>query len=309
LSTIENRLSRIYDWRTVSRPKGEVSPTLEARLSELLPDLLSVSRPIMTPEVPVIVAASVLAGHDAPILPITRAGGAPRGVEKQGMRLFRAIGGQQAIRLVVKTRPEDRYKVLWGPCTTTSMWLGAVEYDDTLENVLRIFELTGFGDARVNARAPPHGLVTLEEVVSLYREGRLSCGMGVNEVASRVISIDPETPLIEAMTTMCDRRVRRLFLKGKRGEFISDRGVLALLFSPKALSTARDAPELWTDFKVADVRPATAAEVSPDSTVEEVGRLVGEGRNVFLLSTGLSLVSRWDMVMKPWKAGRLQLVS
>lgn len=289
--------------------QGGVSPTLEARLSELLPDLLSVSRPIITPEVPVIVAASILAAHDAPILPITRAGGSPRGVEKQGMRLFRAIGGQQAIRLVVKTRPKDRYKVLWDPCTTTSMWLGAVEYDDTLENLLRIFELTGFGDARVNTRAPPHGLVTLEEVVSLYREGRLSCGMGVNEVASRVIAIDPETSLMEAMTTMCDRRVRRLFLKGKRGEFISDRGILALLFSPKALSTARDAPGLWTDFKVSDVRSATAAEVSPDSTVEMVGRFVDESRNVFVLSDGLSLVSRWDLVMKPWKAGRLELVS
>ncbi|MDA4115923.1 MAG: hypothetical protein OK442_05150 [Thaumarchaeota archaeon] len=85
-----------------------MSPTLEARLSELLPDFLSVSRPIMTPEVPVIVAASVLAGHDAPILPITRAGGSPPGVERHGMRLFRAVGGQQAIKLVVKTRPKDR---------------------------------------------------------------------------------------------------------------------------------------------------------------------------------------------------------
>ena len=278
-------------------------------MSELFPDLLSVSRPIMTPEVPVIVAASVLAGHDAPILPITRAGGSPPGVEKQGMRLFRAIGGQQAIRLVVKTRPKDRYKVLWGPCTTTSMWLGAVEYGDTLENLLRIFDLTGFGDARVNARSPPHGLVSLEEVASLYREGRLSCAMLVKEVASRVISVDPESSLIEAMTTMCDRRVRRLFLKGKRDEFISDRSILALLFSPKALSMAKDAPELWTDFRVSDVRSATAGRVSPDSTVEEVGRLVGEGRNVLVMSTGLSLVSRWDLVMKPWKAGRLQLIS
>ncbi|MDA4115922.1 MAG: hypothetical protein OK442_05145 [Thaumarchaeota archaeon] len=184
-----------------------------------------------------------------------------------------------------------------------------MEYDDTLEDLLRIFELTGFGDARVNARAPPHGLVTLEEVVSLYREGRLSCGVRASEVASRALSVDPETSLMEAMTTMCDRRVRRLFLKGKRGEFISDRGVLALLFSPKALSTARDAPELWADFKVSDVRLETAGKVSPDSTVEEVGRLVGEGRNVFVLSTGLSLVSRWDLVKKPWKAGSLQLVS
>jgi CBS domain-containing protein len=286
-----------------------VSTTLDVRLSDLFPNLFGISRPIITPEVPVIVAASVLAAHDAPILPITKVGGSPPGVEKQGLKLFRAIGGQQAIRLVVKTNPKDRYKVLWDPCITTSMWLGALDYDDTLENLFRIFELTGFGDARVNARAPPHGLVTLEEVVSLYRERRLSCGMGVNEVSSRAISVDPGTALIEAMTTMCDKRVRRLFLKGRKGEFISDRGILALLFSPKALSVARDAPELWTDFKVSEVQSATAGRASPHSTVEEVGRLVDEVHSVFVLPDGVSLVSRWDLVMKPWKAGRLRLPS
>ena len=294
---------------TLFPAQGGASPTLEARLSDLFPKLFEVSRPIITSEVPVIVAASVLAGHDAPILPITKAGESPPGVEKKGMRLFRAIGGQQVIRLVVKTKPKDRYKVLWDSCITTSMWLGAVEYDDTLENLLRIFELTGFGDARVNARAPPHGLVTLEEVVSLYREKRLNCDIGVNEVASRAISIDPETSLIEAMTTMCDKRVRRLFLKGKKGEFISDRGILALLFSPKALSTARDEPELWTDFKVSEVQSATAVMSRPIPRSRKSAGLVDEGYNVFMLSDGVSLVSRWDLVMKPWKAGRLRLVS
>ena len=222
---------------------------------------------------------------------------------------MRAISGQQVIQLVVKAKPKDRYKVLWDPCITMSMWLGAVDYDDTLENLLRIFKLTGFGDARVNARAPPHGLVTLEEVVSLYRERRLTCGISVNEVASHVISIDPETSLIEAMTMMCDKRVRRLFLKGRKGEFISDRGILAFLFSLKALSIARDEPELWTNFMVSEVQSGTASQVSPDSTVEEVGRIVDEGHRVFILSDGVSLVSRWDLIMKPWKAGRLSLVS
>ena len=263
----------------------------------------------MTPEVPVIVAASVLASHDAPILPITKAGESPPGIEKKGVRLFRAIGGQQAIRLVVKTKPKDRYRVLWDSCITTSMWLGAIEYDDTLEKLLRIFEVTGFGDARVNARAPPHALVTLEDVVSLYRDGRLKCDLGVKEVASKAISVDPENTLIEAMTTMCDKRVRRLFLKGKKDEFISDRGILAFLFSPKALATARDEPEMWTSVKVSELQSATAGRVSPHSTVEEVGRIVDERHSVFTLSDGASLLSRWDLVMKPWKANRLDLHS
>jgi hypothetical protein len=211
------------------------------------------------------------------------------------------------VRLVISTEPRDYYKVLWGPCTTTSMWLGALEYDDSLEKLLRTFELTGFGDARVNAASPPHALVTLDEVVSLYRDRKLRCDLEVKETASRALLVDPDTPLVDAMRLMCEKRVRRLFLQGKESEFVSDRRILAFLFSPRALALAKDAPELWTDAKISEIQPAIARPVSPHATVEDVGRMVEAGRDVFVLSDGTSLVSKWDLVMKPWKAGRLSL--
>jgi hypothetical protein len=211
------------------------------------------------------------------------------------------------MRLVLGAKPRDYYKVLWGPCTTTSMWLGALDYDDSLEKLLRIFDLTGFGDARVNAAAPPHALVTLDEVVSLYRERKLKCNLEVKDTASSALLVDPDAPLIEAMRLMCEKRVRRLFLRGKDGEFVSDRRILAFLFSPRALGIAKDAPELWTGAKVSEIQPTIARPVSPHATVEDVGRMVEAGRDVFVLSDGTSLVSKWDLVMKPWKAGQLSL--
>ncbi len=286
--------------------RGDEPTTLDAPLSKLFPKLFDVSRPITTPDVPVIVAASILAAYGSPILPITKVGELPN-VEKQGVKLFKAIGGAQVILLLVKTKPSDYYKVLWGSCTTTSMWLGAVEYHDSLEKLLRIFELTGFGDARVNASAPPHALVTLDEVVSLYGEHKLRCSLGAKDVASRTISIDPDTILIQAMRTMCEKRVRRLFLQGKKGEFVSDRGILAFLFSPRGLKVARDSPDSWTDMKVSEVETAKAHFISPEAKVEDVGGMVEPGRDVFMLSDGNSLLSKWDLVMKPWKAGQLRL--
>jgi len=279
---------------------------LDAPLSKLLPGLFEIFRPITTPDVPLIVAASILADYEHPIVPVRR-GRSQAGVEKEGLKLFRAVGGQQVIRLIVRTRPADYQGLLWRPCSATSIWLGAVEYGESLERLLRVFELTGFGDARVNAPAPPHGLVTLEEVVSLYREGTLRCNAKVEEVASRAISVDPDAELIDAMTTMCDRRVRRLFLSGRRGEYISDRSILAFLFSPRLLTVAKDSPESWTNGKVSEVPTTTAREVSPGDKVEDVGRLADPDRDVFTLSEGGFLVSRWDLVMKPWKAKKLTL--
>jgi len=211
------------------------------------------------------------------------------------------------VRLVLETKPGDYHKVLWSPCTTTSMWLGALEYQDSLENLLRIFELTGFGDARVNANAPPHALITLDEVVSLYRERKLKCKLQVKEIASRAIFVDPETTLMEAMRTMCDKRIRRLFIQGKKGLFVSDRNILAFLFSPKALAVARDAPDLWTDVSVSSIPSTKAIFASPQARVEDLGGMPDAGHDVFVLSDGDSLISRWDLVMKPWKERQLSL--
>ena len=211
------------------------------------------------------------------------------------------------MRLVLETKPKDYYKVLWSPCTTATMWLGALEYQDSFENLLRIFQLTGFGDARVNAHAPPHALITLDEVVSLYRERKLRCKLPVDEIASRTVFVDPETTLMDAMRTMCDKRIRRLFLEGEQGFFVSDRNILAFLFSPKALAVAKDAPELWTDVSLSSIPSAKATFVSPLATVEDVGRMPEAVHGAFVLSDGESLVSRWDLVMKPWKEKQLSL--
>jgi CBS domain-containing protein len=285
-----------------------LSQTLDAPLSKLFPSLFSIPRPITTPDIPVIMAASILSTYEFPILPITKAG-APQEVEKKGIKLFKAIGGQQIIRLVLESKPSEYYKILWSPCTKATMWLGALEYRDSFEKLLRTFEVTGFGDARVNARAPPHALVTLEEVVSLYRERKLKCKLEVNEVASRIVFADPDTRLVEAMRTMVDKRIRRLFLRGEEGVFVSDRNILAFLFSPKALAVARRAPDLWTDESLSSLPSTKASVVSPQAKVEEVGSKLGAGREVSVLSDGASLVSRWDLVMKPWKKGQLRLAN
>jgi CBS domain-containing protein len=278
---------------------------LDAPLSKLFPELFSIFRPMVTLDTPVIVAASILADYEFSILPV-RKGKASAGVEKEGIMLFKAIGGQQAFSLLVKSKPEDYNKILWAPCSTICMWLGKVEFHDELKKLLRTFEVTGFGDAMVDAPASPHGLVTLEELVSLYRERKLKCDLTVKEVSSQAISIDPDAPVIEAMRTMIEKRVRRLFLR-KSPEYISDRSILAFLFSPRLLTIAKDRPESWTNAPISEIPKSTARSVLPNVKVEEVGRMVEADRDVFMLSDGVSLISRWDLVMKPWKAGELRL--
>jgi len=263
-------------------------------------------RPITTPDVPVIVAASILSVYEAPMLPIVKVGASPTHV-KEGVTLFQAIGSQPIISLLRETKPKDYYKILWNSCTTTSIWIGALGYDDNLDELLRVFVLTGFGDAKVDSPPSPPALITLNEVVGLYREGKLRCEMGAKDVASPAVVVDCDTPLMEAMNLMCEVRIRRLFLRGKAGEFVSDRNILAFLFSPKGLKIARDAPDEWTDLRLSDIQSMFARVVSSDESVEQVGRMVEPGSDVFVLSDNESVISRWDLVIKPWKAEKLRL--
>lgn len=52
-------------------------------------------RPITTPDVPVIVAASILSVYEAPMLPIVKVGASPTR-EKEGSRSFRRSGANQS---------------------------------------------------------------------------------------------------------------------------------------------------------------------------------------------------------------------
>ena len=112
---------------------------------------------------------------------------------------------------------------------------------------------------------------------------------------------------MEAMNLMCEVRIRRLFLREKAGEFVSDRNILAFLFSPKGLKIARDDPDSWTDLRLSDMGSMFARIVSSEASVEDVGKMVEPGRDVFVLSDNESVISRWDLVIKPWKAGKLKL--
>ncbi len=283
---------------------------LDAPLSKLFPGLFDIPRPVTTFDTPVIVAASMLSIYDSPMLPIVKerlAPGRPGTPGNRKSKIFQAIGGLPVIRMIVATKPSEYYKALWAPCSTTTTWIGSLDYQDTLQHLLQLYETTGFGDARAEADTPPNTLITLMEVVSLYAEGKLRCRLEAKDVASDLVSVDPEMKLIDAMKMMCEKRIRRLFLSGKSGEFISDRHILAFLFSPNGLKAARDKPESWTDVSLSEIRGMKATTVSPHAAVQDIGSLTIKGHDVLVLEDGAHVLSRWDLVMKPWKLQKLTL--
>lgn len=61
------------------------------------------------------------------------------------------------------------------------------------------------------------------------------------------------------------------------------------------------------DVTVAEVERVTAREVSPETTLEEAARALRADRRGQCLVFDGTVVTPWDLVMKPWIAGALRL--
>ena len=220
--------------------------------------------------------------------------------------LHPAFGGYGILKAIADSEPKDYYKTLWAKSADVPVWIGSCDYEQPFDDILRAFDLTLFGGARVT-KGPLEALITLGDVVGLIREGKLSTRMSTDEVGSVPKVISKDRPIIEAIRMMVLQGVRRLFIEKRLGAYISDRGVIDYMFSPERLGVAKDHPELWIDEPVERVGTKTAGTCRSGS-LDDAAKEMGSAPDDCLITDEFRVISRWDIVVKPWKAGRLEAV-
>ena len=223
-----------------------------------------------------------------------------------GESLRGAFGTYGILRKIADSKPQDYYKTLWSRSGDVPMWIGTRGYDDSLDDVLQMFSVTKFGGARI-AQGTKEALLTLADFVGLMGAGRLSTSMSTDDVCSVAIAIASDRPIIEAAKEMITRSVRRLFVRGEQGDFVSDRSLVDYMFSPGRLEIARDSPEKWIDGNVSDLATRTPGRCNT-GPLGEAAKAMGPAPDDCLLTDELRLVTRWDLVVKPWKSGKLEAV-
>jgi CBS domain-containing protein len=277
------------------------------KISKILPNLLKMSRPVISGDSPLIVSGNLLQLAEVHVLPIVQ-GLQPKVDEKTKIKMYATLAGYSVLEKILQTSPNDYQKLIWTHCNDIPLWIGSVNFEDSLDDLLRVFESTGFGDAAVEGSSRIPGLVTLSEILSLYKSNVIRSNLRLGEIGSKKISLPPSTDLLRAIQTMFDKRIRRLFLDRDGfdaksvNNYISGRNIIRFLFSPDRLEIARKSPELWADATLGDITP-NRAKVIPDSkTVNQGANEFEDGYDSCLVcKTSGSAVTRWDMVMKPWK--------
>jgi len=224
--------------------------------------------------------------------------------EKAKIKLYAAIGGYSVLDKIIVTDPTKYQKLLWRPCKEAIVWIGSANYEDEFESLFKTFEITHFGDVIIDRGEDTHALLTLTDLVGLLRQGILTSTITAGEISSKIVSIPSDTPLIDAIRIMFQKRIRRLFLDNPvRGyEFISSRKIISFLFSPERLQSAKDKPEHWLDAKVTDVDLTRAEIVDDNFSANKISRLMGNDLEDCLVTMkGRGVVTRWDLMIKAEK--------
>ena len=227
-----------------------------------------------------------------------------RRFELANVTLYPAYGSYGILKKIADSRPVEYYKTLWSKSAEVPIWIGSCKFQRPFDDVLEAFSETKFGGARVT-QGVQEALLTLGDAVGLIKEGKLSAQMSTDEVSSVPIAISKDRPMIEAIRKMVSHNVRRLFVEKEQGKFISDRTLIDYMFSPQRLGVARDHPELWIDEAIEKLGTKTPGRCGKAS-LDEAAKVMGSAPDDCLMTDEWRVISRWDLVVKPWRAEKLE---
>jgi CBS domain-containing protein len=251
---------------------------------------------------PVVLTASYIKNIEVHLLP----GGRKIPQKKPELSRFPlhpAFGGYGILKRVVESEPKEYYKTLWSKSAEVPIWIASCKYEAPFDDILEAYSETKIGGARVT-KGHHEALITLEDAVGLISSGRLSTNMTTAEVGSVPVTISKEEPIIGAIREMVSKNIRRLFVDEK---FISDRTVIDYMFDPVRLGIARDHPERWIEGTVAELGTKSPGSCKSGS-LDEAAKEIGDAPDDCLLTDDRRVISRWDIVMKPWRTGKLTAV-
>jgi hypothetical protein len=280
-------------------------------ISSLLPDIFNVTRPLASGTDPLIISASLLILEEVQMLPIVE-GLEPKLDPETKIRMYATLGGYSVLRAISGSKSSDYLKLLWTKCMEMPVWVGSLNFEDTLDELLRVIALTNFGNVVIDGRGNVPALLTLREIADLYGANKIKSELRASEIGSERVSISSDSSITDTLNLMLKMKIRRVFHSGSYGDrlqFVSSRSIIKFLFSPHRLEIVKKSPEKWLDAKVSEVLSSSAKFVFDGATMKQCAKLMGDKVDDCLVCEASNkVVSRWDIVMKPWKEGKMEVM-
>ena len=272
------------------------------KIGSALPRLLERRFPTVRPSYPLLTVLYLLRIQDIAAVPIVEDGTSRR-----------AVFGFSILPKLIDLTPKTFEDYLEGPCEQASDELDYFSMDDDVEKLLEAFNRSKLGVSLVNGKVKGEhrtSLVGLVDLLRLYKTKQFASDMIVDEVGSPIVALPGRSPVREAVQTMFKLRQRRIFISGER-KYISDRSIIESVLSPASLVRSpgeREVPAL--DARIDALKKTAPMEVDEGASMQSAAiRLRSEWGPCLTIHGKDVIVTPWDVIMKPWEAGRLTINS
>lgn len=268
------------------------------KIKQGIPGILEREHPLVRPEYPLLTVLYLLRMKNADAVPVVTQNGSPR-----------AVFGFSCLPMLMNLGPSGFRNFARGPCERASDPLPSVSAERDLKSLLEAFQARRLGFAFVHDDRgdSPGSLATLGDFLDLFDTGVLRSDLAVSDVGTPVFSMPPETPVREALEAMFKLRHRRVFISGET-KFISDRSIMERLFSPDFLEEiSSDQSGDMLARPIGELRMSRPTIVPARTGLRvAASKLRGKAGNCLLVG-GKKVVAPWDVVMKPFAAGELEV--
>lgn len=263
------------------------------KVGDALPNIFKRTTPILEPGTQMLLALSLLRFHQIDALPI---GFKP----KQKGRY--AVFGYSCLSRLQETHPTQYARFLELPCESATLKLSTLGVDDSLDDLLRVFEKTKFGFAWIESKQLG-GFASLRDVLELYGNGFFDTKMTVEQVASPIFSMPNNSQLSNVLQEMFNHRFRRIFVEGEN-TVVTDRRIISYLFSSSRLTEIAKNPETLLDAKLGNLEKTEPIPINGKATAKDAAVAMKDAVEECLICDQ-GVVTPWDLVMKPLKNGKL----
>ena len=266
------------------------------KIREALPHVFNRAYPVLDPKMPMLPAVSMLRFQQIDGLPLVIEG------TTSGPR---ALHGYSLLKRLLALGPGGFWKFVEKPCEDAAQSIGTVNADQELESLFEVFMKERFGFAWINSKDGTGVPVSLADVLELYRTRAIESDLTVRDVASPIFALPGMTPLRQALLFMFSHRFRRVFLAAGES-FISDRSMISHIFSPAVLHKLAAEPNSVLESPIADIEKSRPRRVPGRTALKAAAKSLGGDIGQCLTSRG-TVITPWDIIMKPWKTDSLRL--
>jgi len=214
------------------------------------------------------------------------------------------IGGYIIIEIIEQSRKNAWSTLYKTPSENVDWKLLTTSLDEELDILLRKMIATGYGHALVLDKDKPVSPIGLLDIAKFFLYSGVSDNLEDITIgqlgSSPIVSVPPESTILQAVSTMIEKRVRRLLVKDK---VLSDRSLIKALMTYPWLSKLRDSTEETLNSPLTAL-PATVfhkpSRALPSEGLSKGLSLLLDAEAKCLLVDG-QIATPWDLVVKPIK--------